>query len=74
MTKAELDAIGALSPRAVVGYLESRGWERRSGYGSYGAIFGRSIEGHGQELLISTSNFDLAGDRRLRQSNVSVRG
>jgi hypothetical protein len=51
----DLDAIGALSPRAVVAYLESKGWKRVAAYGEYGALVARTINDEKHELIVPTS-------------------
>jgi hypothetical protein len=54
--KPDHEAIAALSPRAVAGYLLAKGWMHSREYGPYGAIFVKSEDGHEHEVLISTVN------------------
>ena len=49
---ADRQAIGALNPRAVVGYLRDKGWEKKRDFGENAAIFGVSINGTEHELLV----------------------
>jgi hypothetical protein len=42
----------ALNPRAVVGYLRSKGWEKKRDFGPSAAVFGISIDGADHELLV----------------------
>jgi hypothetical protein len=42
----------ALNPRTVVGYLRSRGWEKRRDFGPNAAVFGISVDGVDHELLV----------------------
>ena len=48
--------IRALSPRAVVGYLRSRGWEKKRDFGTKAAVFGVSIDGVEHELLVPVAH------------------
>jgi hypothetical protein len=48
--------IGALNPRAVVGYLRSRGWEKKRDFGENAAVFGVSIDGIEHELLVPVAS------------------
>jgi hypothetical protein len=45
-------AIRALNPRAVVGYLRSRGWDKKRDFGPNAAVFGTSVDGIDYELLV----------------------
>ncbi len=54
-SSTDLGAIAALSPRAVVAYLESKGWKRVSAYGDYGALVAKTINGEKHELIVPTS-------------------
>jgi hypothetical protein len=49
-------AIGALNPRAVVGYLRLKGWEKSEDYGLNAVLFARTIEGTCQELLVPVAS------------------
>jgi hypothetical protein len=42
----------ALNPRAVVGYLRSKGWEKRRDFGPSAVVFGIAIDGTDHELLV----------------------
>lgn len=44
--------ISALNPRAVVGYLRNRGWEKKREFGVNAAVFGISIDGIEHEVLV----------------------
>jgi hypothetical protein len=48
--------IRALNPRAVVGYLRSRGWEKKRDFGASAAVFGVSIDGVEHELLVPVAH------------------
>ena len=48
--------IGALNPRAVVGYLRSKGWEKKRDFGENAAVFGVSIDGIEHELLVPVAS------------------
>jgi len=48
--------IRALNPRAVVGYLRSRGWEKKRDFGANAAVFGVSINGVEHELLVPVAH------------------
>jgi hypothetical protein len=57
-SRMDMDAIGALSPRAVVAYLESRGWKRVAAYGEYGALVARTINNEQHELIVRKISFE----------------
>ena len=42
----------ALNPRAVVGYLRSKGWQKKREFGPNAAVFGITIDGVDHELLV----------------------
>jgi hypothetical protein len=42
----------ALNPRAVVGYLRSKGWEKKRDFGPSAVVFGVRIDGTDHELLV----------------------
>jgi hypothetical protein len=52
MGTPDRQAIRALNPRAVVGYLRGHGWEKKRDFGPNAAIFGTSIDGADRELLV----------------------
>jgi hypothetical protein len=49
-------AIGALNPRAVVGYLKNTGWEQRDGYGKNAVIFGIATDRLVGEVLVPVAS------------------
>jgi hypothetical protein len=49
-------AIGALNPRAVVGYLKSSGWEQRGGYGKNAVFFGIATDRLQGEVLVPVAS------------------
>jgi hypothetical protein len=52
MGNPDRDVIGALNPRAVVGYLRNRGWEKKRDFGRNAAVFAVSIDGVEHEILV----------------------
>jgi hypothetical protein len=48
--------IGALNPRAFVGYLRSKGWEKKRDFGDNATIFGLSVDGTEHELLVPVAS------------------
>lgn len=53
--QSDMDAVGALSPRAVVAYLQKNGWYFRAAYGHYGSVLRRDNEGRQEELIVPIS-------------------
>ena len=49
-------AMGALNPRAVVGYLKSTGWEQRDGYGKNAVVFGIATDRLLGEVLVPVAS------------------
>jgi hypothetical protein len=56
MATADRQAICALSPRAVVGYLRDNGWEKRRDFGENAAVFGSTVDGIAHELLVPVAS------------------
>lgn len=52
MDTPDRHVIRALNPRAVVGFLQSRGWMKKRAFGDRAAVFGVSIDDVEHELLV----------------------
>lgn len=46
------DTLEALEPKAVIGYLTSRGWARLRDYGRNGVVLGQTIDAEAQEIIV----------------------
>ena len=49
---SDRNMLSALSPRAVVGYLRSHGWEKAREFGPNAAVFMQTLDGAEHELLV----------------------
>lgn len=54
LSAPDRNAVSALNPRAVIGYLRSKGWQKERDYGDNAAIFSLSANNTEQELIVPT--------------------